>query len=92
MLTARPTRRPGLEYLPYQFYANSIYGDTVGQAYQSKSDLNTGLKAWQDALVKYGNQQGFTVNGDPPADYGRRRTPPPRAPRLSVAPMRKEPQ
>jgi multiple sugar transport system substrate-binding protein len=50
-------------YLPFQLYANSIYGDTVGKSYQSKSDLNTGLKAWQDALVAYGNQQGFQVNG-----------------------------
>ncbi|HZX09068.1 sugar ABC transporter substrate-binding protein [Kribbella sp.] len=53
----------GWSYLPYELYANSIYGDTVGKAYQSKSDLNTGLKAWQDALVSYGNQQGFQVNG-----------------------------
>jgi multiple sugar transport system substrate-binding protein len=50
-------------YLPFQLYANSIFGDTVGKSYQSKSDLNTGLKAWQDALVAYGNQQGFQVNG-----------------------------
>ena len=49
-------------YLPYQVYANSIFGDTVGQAYANKTDLNDGLKAWQDALVKYGNEQGFTVN------------------------------
>jgi len=54
--------RPGWSYLPFQVYANSIFGDTVGQAYQNKSDLNAGLKAWQDALVKYGNAQGFTVN------------------------------
>ncbi|GAA1581567.1 MULTISPECIES: ABC transporter substrate-binding protein [Kribbella] len=53
----------GWTYLPYELYANSIYGDTVGKSYQSKSDLNTGLKAWQDALVTYGNQQGFQVNG-----------------------------
>jgi multiple sugar transport system substrate-binding protein len=53
----------GWSYLPYELYANSIYGDTVGKSYQSKSDLNTGLKAWQDALVAYGNQQGFQVNG-----------------------------
>jgi multiple sugar transport system substrate-binding protein len=50
-------------YLPFQLYANSIFGDTVGKAYQAKTDLNPGLKAWQDALVAYGNQQGFQVNG-----------------------------
>ncbi|WP_020391507.1 ABC transporter substrate-binding protein [Kribbella catacumbae] len=50
-------------YLPFQLYANSIYGDTVGKAYQAKSALDPGLKAWQDALVSYGNQQGFQTNG-----------------------------
>ncbi|WP_328996229.1 extracellular solute-binding protein [Kribbella sp. NBC_01245] len=50
-------------YLPFQLYANNIFGDSVGKSYQTKSDLNTGLKAWQDALVAYGNQQGFQVNG-----------------------------
>jgi len=52
----------GWQYLPYQVYANSIFGDTVGQSYQSQSDLNVGLQAWQDQLVSYGNEQGFTVN------------------------------
>ena len=53
----------GWQFLPYQTYANSIFGDTVGKSYKSKSDLDTGLKAWQDALVEYGNRQGFEVNG-----------------------------
>jgi multiple sugar transport system substrate-binding protein len=52
----------GWHYLPYQVYANSIFGDTVGQAYEKSSDLNEGLQTWQDQLVDYGNQQGFTVN------------------------------
>ncbi|MGX5696749.1 ABC transporter substrate-binding protein [Agromyces soli] len=52
----------GWQYLPYQVYANSIYGDTVGQSYANKTDLNEGLAAWQDQLVDYGNEQGFTVN------------------------------
>jgi multiple sugar transport system substrate-binding protein len=51
----------GWQYLPYQLYANTIYGDTVGKSYQSHSDLNEGLQAWQDALVEYGNEQGFQV-------------------------------
>ncbi|CAH0186172.1 Lactose-binding protein [Microbacterium sp. Bi128] len=54
--------RKGWSYLPFQVYANSIYGDTVGQAYATKGDLNAGLTAWQDQLVQYGNDQGFTVN------------------------------
>lgn len=54
--------REGWQYLPFQVYANSIFSDTVGQAYASGSDLNAGLTAWQDQLVTYGNDQGFTVN------------------------------
>ncbi|WP_349867506.1 sugar ABC transporter substrate-binding protein [Leifsonia sp. WHRI 6310E] len=53
----------GWQYLPYQVYANSIYADSVGQSYASNSDLNTGLKAWQQSIVDYGNKQGFTVTG-----------------------------
>lgn len=52
----------GWQYLPYQLYANTIYGDTVGKSYQAHSDLNDGLVSWQDALVEYGNEQGFSVN------------------------------
>ncbi|GGV63534.1 sugar ABC transporter substrate-binding protein [Streptomyces griseoloalbus] len=48
-------------YLPYQVYANSIFNDTVGKAYVSGTTLTEGLKTWQDASVKYGNEQGFTV-------------------------------
>ncbi|MFI5583381.1 ABC transporter substrate-binding protein [Streptomyces sp. NPDC051822] len=49
-------------YLPYQVYANSVFNDTVGKAYVSPTKLSEGLKAWQDASVKYGTNQGFTVN------------------------------
>ncbi len=63
LTAAAGTVAPGWSYLPYQLYANSIFGDTVGKSYQAKSELDTGLKAWQDALVAYGNQQGFQVNG-----------------------------
>ncbi len=52
---------PGWSYLPFQVYANSIYGDTVGQSYANSGDLNEGLADWQKKLVDYGNQQGFTV-------------------------------
>jgi len=54
---------PGFGLLPYQLYANSIFADTVGKSYESNSDLNPGLQAWQKQLVDYGNQQGFTVTG-----------------------------
>ncbi|MEV5159524.1 extracellular solute-binding protein [Streptomyces sp. NPDC053728] len=52
---------PGWSYLPYQVYANSIFNDTAGQAYVSGTELADGLKDWQDASVKYGTEQGFTV-------------------------------
>ncbi|WP_448061362.1 ABC transporter substrate-binding protein [Cellulomonas hominis] len=52
----------GWQYLPFQVYANSIFNDTVGQAYVSGTTLTDGLKAWQDASVTYGNDQGFTVD------------------------------
>jgi len=48
-------------YLPFQPYANSIFNDTVGKAYVSGTKLADGLKAWQDASVKYGEEQGFTI-------------------------------
>jgi multiple sugar transport system substrate-binding protein len=54
---------PGWEYLPYNSYADSVFGDYVGQAYLGKTTLSKGLAAWGDALVDYGRQQGFTVNG-----------------------------
>ena len=53
---------PGWSYLPFQVYANSIFGDTVGQSYAKSADLNTGLAAWQEALLTYGKKQGFTVS------------------------------
>ncbi|WP_405639866.1 ABC transporter substrate-binding protein [Streptomyces sp. NBC_00019] len=49
-------------YLPFQPYANSIFNDTVGKAYVSSTTLADGLKAWQDASVKYGEEQGFTID------------------------------
>lgn len=52
---------PGWSYLPYQVYANSIFNDTAGKAYTGGATLQEGLKAWQDASVKYGQEQGFTV-------------------------------
>ncbi|MFD3610923.1 ABC transporter substrate-binding protein [Streptomyces atroolivaceus] len=51
----------GWSYLPYQVYANSVFNDTVGQAYVSGTKLSGGLRNWQDASVKYGTEQGFTV-------------------------------
>ncbi|MBO0898860.1 sugar ABC transporter substrate-binding protein [Cellulomonas sp. zg-ZUI222] len=52
----------GWQYLPFQVYANSVFNDTVGQAYVSGTTITEGLGAWQDQLVTYGDDQGFTVD------------------------------
>lgn len=52
----------GWSYLPFQVAANSKFADTVGKAYNgSGTTLNEGLSAWADAIVSYGNEQGYTV-------------------------------
>ncbi|GAB3161965.1 sugar ABC transporter substrate-binding protein [Myceligenerans halotolerans] len=51
----------GWQYLPWQAYSNSIYGDAVGPVYLGKGDINDGLTVWQEQNVSYGTQQGFTV-------------------------------
>ena len=38
-----------------------MYKDTVGQAISNKTDLNVGLQQWQDRIVSYGQEQGYTV-------------------------------
>ncbi|MGH3245160.1 MAG: ABC transporter substrate-binding protein [Trebonia sp.] len=52
---------PGWSYLPFQVYANSVFPDTVGQAYTGKSSLTAGLQSWQRQSATYGTQQGFSV-------------------------------
>jgi multiple sugar transport system substrate-binding protein len=49
-------------FLPYQIYAYTVFGDTVGQSFVNRTDFKEGLAAWQETLVTFGNQQGFTVN------------------------------
>ena len=51
----------GWSYLPFEVYANSIFPDSVGQAYAKKTDLNAAIKTWLTASAQYGRQQGFTV-------------------------------
>jgi multiple sugar transport system substrate-binding protein len=52
---------PGWSYLPFQVYANSIFPNTVGQAYAGKSTLSAGLAAWQQQSASYGSAQGFSI-------------------------------
>jgi multiple sugar transport system substrate-binding protein len=58
---AASTVLPGWSYLPFQVYANSIFPDTVGKAYASKSNLNSALMQWQQSSASYGTSEGFSV-------------------------------
>lgn len=49
------------DWLPFMDYVYSSYNDTLGKAITDKTDLATGLQAWQDAVVDYAKKQGFTV-------------------------------
>jgi multiple sugar transport system substrate-binding protein len=51
----------GWSFLPYQVYANSVFNDTVGQAYVGGTTMAEGLAGWQEVLVQYGEDQGFTI-------------------------------
>lgn len=53
----------GWQYLPFQAYAVSIFNDNLGASYTGNQPLVEGLASWQEAIVSYGNSQGFTVNG-----------------------------
>ncbi len=54
---------PGWQYLPYQAFANSVFGDTVGQAYAERGRPERRPRGLAGAsIVEYGNEQGFTVN------------------------------
>ncbi|MFH8370923.1 ABC transporter substrate-binding protein [Streptomyces sp. NPDC018031] len=48
-------------YLPFQVYANSIFNDKAGKAYSTGTPLEQGLADWQEASLKYGKEQGFTI-------------------------------
>ncbi|KRD42686.1 sugar ABC transporter substrate-binding protein [Oerskovia sp. Root918] len=54
----------GWQYLPFQVYANSVFGDTAGQAFSNATPIADGLTAWQDQITTYGNGQGFKVTND----------------------------
>ncbi|MDT0267523.1 extracellular solute-binding protein [Streptomyces sp. DSM 44915] len=53
---------PNWEYLPFEPYANSVFSDTVGQAFAGNTTLRAGLAAWERRITDYGREQGFTVN------------------------------
>jgi multiple sugar transport system substrate-binding protein len=60
--SAATTVSEGWQYLPFQAYAVSIFNDKLGASYTGNQPLIDGLAGWQDEIVRYGNNQGFTVN------------------------------
>ncbi|WP_129843708.1 sugar ABC transporter substrate-binding protein [Streptomyces sp. RFCAC02] len=52
---------PGWQYLPFEPYANSVFSDTVGQAYAGAVSLSEGLRNWEEKIRSYGEEQGFTL-------------------------------
>ena len=49
------------QWLPFMDYVNSSFTDTLGKAVGSHGNLRAGLTAWQNQVVTYAKQQGFTV-------------------------------
>jgi len=49
------------QWLPFQDFVASSFIDTLGKSISEKGDLSAGLDAWQDAIVTYATEQGFTV-------------------------------
>lgn len=49
------------QWLPFMDFAYESYNTTVGAALTEKGDIVGSLDAWQDALVQYATEQGFTV-------------------------------
>lgn len=50
---------PGWSYLPFQVYANSIFGDKVSGAYTGSGTLTEAFQAWQSDLETYAKDNGF---------------------------------
>ncbi|MGK9148044.1 extracellular solute-binding protein [Plantibacter flavus] len=49
------------EWLPFMDYVYSSFNDTLGKAIADHADMSAALTAWQDDVVAYAKQQGFTV-------------------------------
>ncbi|WP_236034569.1 ABC transporter substrate-binding protein [Bifidobacterium saguinibicoloris] len=49
------------EFLPFSTYAQSIFGDYISKAYQGETSLKKAVASYQDALIDYAKEQGYTV-------------------------------
>jgi multiple sugar transport system substrate-binding protein len=48
-------------WLPFMDYAYSAFGETLGKAIADKTELRPALEAWEQDLIAYAEDQGFTV-------------------------------
>ncbi len=55
----RPTEK--FQYLPYNPFAQSSYGDEVSKAYSKEITLEQALENYGKKLAEQGEQQGYTV-------------------------------
>ena len=49
------------QWVPFMDYVYSTYEETMGTVIADKGDISAALDIWQDQLVKYAEDQGFTV-------------------------------
>ena len=55
----RPTEK--FQYLPYNPYAQTAYGDEVSKAYSGDITLEKALENYANKLAEQGKQQGYNV-------------------------------
>jgi multiple sugar transport system substrate-binding protein len=49
------------QYLPYNPYAQSTYGDQISKAYTKEITLKQAMENYGESLAKHGEEQGYTV-------------------------------
>ncbi|MGC5172628.1 ABC transporter substrate-binding protein [Microbacterium sp. DT81.1] len=49
------------QWVPFMDYVYSTYEETIGTVVADKGDIAAALDVWQDQLVSYAEDQGFTV-------------------------------
>ncbi|WP_344369441.1 ABC transporter substrate-binding protein [Agromyces tropicus] len=49
------------QWVPFMEYVYSTYEETIGSVVAEKGDIAAALDEWQDQLVSYAEDQGFTV-------------------------------
>ena len=49
------------QWVPFMDYVYSTYEETMGTVIADKGDISAALDVWQDQLVTYAEDQGFTV-------------------------------